>query len=353
MGSSPRFAWFSTTRLTRGATSFHPRCFSRWLVGFAVHERVAQAEAAEERGTRAERERDSAARVAVAGERAGIAGELHDVVADAVSVVVLRAGAVRQRMPDEDTDDPGALQCVEEAGRTALAEMRRMLDAMRREGISWSSRRSPAWTRARSSSPTCGPQASTSSLTSRTARHRCTGARPFGVPNHSGTPNQQPHAHTCPTRPRGGPLRRGGSRGPRPQAIVMAYQWICSTADPNAVFAAEGTRHRERRLRRRGRAVPLLSGLLRTVEQSKVEVLNVTTLVLVGDLDDDALGVRHLRQPPHGSPTDRPLRTVHWPRAPGERSSADQEDGLRCRLGDQLAQWRSRREVPPNRRPAS
>lgn len=104
-----------------------------WLVGFALHERTAETEAAERRAAEAERERESAARVAVAEERARIARELHDVVAHAVSVMVLQVGAVRHRMPAEDAEDREALLNVEGAGRTALAEMRRLLDAMRRE----------------------------------------------------------------------------------------------------------------------------------------------------------------------------------------------------------------------------
>jgi signal transduction histidine kinase len=102
-------------------------------VGFVLHERQVETEAAEQRATQAERDRENAARVAVAEERARIARELHDVVAHAVSVMVLQVGAVRHRMPAGDTEDRDALQNVEQAGRTALAEMRRLLDAMRRE----------------------------------------------------------------------------------------------------------------------------------------------------------------------------------------------------------------------------
>jgi signal transduction histidine kinase len=101
-----------------------------WLVGFALRERNQQAEAAEERALRAERERESATRVAVAEERARMARELHDVVAHAVSVMVLQVGAVRRRVP-EASDEGEALRNVEQAGRTALAEMRRLLGAMR------------------------------------------------------------------------------------------------------------------------------------------------------------------------------------------------------------------------------
>ena len=119
---------------TLGNQFFIPVLFATgWLVGFALHERTAETEAAEHRATQAERDRESAARVAVAEERARIARELHDVVAHAVSVMVLQVGAVRHRMPDDDAEDREALQNVENAGRTALAEMRRLLDAMRRE----------------------------------------------------------------------------------------------------------------------------------------------------------------------------------------------------------------------------
>src|SRR6266545_1480382 len=105
-----------------------------WVAGFALRERAEQAEAAELRATLAERERDAAARIAVAEERARIARELHDIVAHAVSVMVLQVGAVRHKLPDAQAEDRDALKGVEQAGRTALAEMRRLLGAMRRDG---------------------------------------------------------------------------------------------------------------------------------------------------------------------------------------------------------------------------
>jgi signal transduction histidine kinase len=86
------------------------------------------------RATRAEREREAAARVAVAEERARIARELHDIVAHAMSVMVLQVGAVRHMLPDTLEEGRDALGRVEMAGRTALAEMRRLLGAMRRDG---------------------------------------------------------------------------------------------------------------------------------------------------------------------------------------------------------------------------
>ena len=119
---------------TAGDFVFIPVLFAiLWLAGFALATRAAQAEAAEERASLAEREREAAARIAVAEERARIARELHDVVAHAMSVMVLQVGAVRHRLPADRDEDARALGDVEQAGRTALAEMRRLLGAMRRD----------------------------------------------------------------------------------------------------------------------------------------------------------------------------------------------------------------------------
>jgi signal transduction histidine kinase len=120
---------------TPGDLVFTPVLFAiAWLAGFALRERATQAEAAEERAIHAERQREAAARIAVAEERARIARELHDIVAHSVSVMVLQVGAVRHKLPEALEEDREALEGVEQAGRAALAEMRRLLGAMRREG---------------------------------------------------------------------------------------------------------------------------------------------------------------------------------------------------------------------------
>jgi signal transduction histidine kinase len=119
-----------------------------WVAGYALRARAEQAEtaemraslaerereAAEMRATIAERERAAAARIAVAEERTRIARELHDIVAHAMSVMVLQVGAVRHKLPQAREEDRDALGRVEQAGRTALAEMRRLLGAMRSDG---------------------------------------------------------------------------------------------------------------------------------------------------------------------------------------------------------------------------
>ena len=121
---------------------FVPLVFgSCWLAGYLVRERAERAEAAEVRAVlaerereAAEREREAAARVAVAEERARIARELHDVVAHAVSMMVLQVGAVRHSFLERQAVDVEALHVAERMGRTALAEMRQLLGAMRRNG---------------------------------------------------------------------------------------------------------------------------------------------------------------------------------------------------------------------------
>jgi signal transduction histidine kinase len=120
---------------TTAEVIFVPLVFgSSWLAGYLVRERAERAEAAEVRAVLAEREREAAARVAVAEERARIARELHDVVAHAVSMMVLQVGAVRHSVLEGQAVDIEALHVAERMGRTALAEMRQLLGAMRRDG---------------------------------------------------------------------------------------------------------------------------------------------------------------------------------------------------------------------------
>jgi signal transduction histidine kinase len=115
---------------TAGDLLFTPVLFAvAWIVGRALRDRVERSREAEERALRAEREREAAARVAVAEERARMARELHDVVAHAMSVMVLQVGAVRRRLPSSEEQE--ALGNVEQAGRNALAEMRRLLGVLR------------------------------------------------------------------------------------------------------------------------------------------------------------------------------------------------------------------------------
>jgi signal transduction histidine kinase len=103
-----------------------------WGVGFAGGRKFAQATEAEERAARAEREREERALAAVAEERARIARELHDLVGHSVSLMTVQAGAVRRLLRPEQEREREALQIVEQTGREALAEMRRLVGVLRR-----------------------------------------------------------------------------------------------------------------------------------------------------------------------------------------------------------------------------
>jgi signal transduction histidine kinase len=72
--------------------------------------------------------------VAAAQERARIARELHDTIAHVVSVMVLQTGVVRHKLPEAHAEHKDALRAVEQTGRTALADTRLLLDAMRDPG---------------------------------------------------------------------------------------------------------------------------------------------------------------------------------------------------------------------------
>ncbi len=98
-----------------------------FAISVATARRAEEARLAEERALRTEEE----ARHAVEAERNRITRELHDVLAHSVSVMTVQASAVRRLLKPEQEREREALLTVEETGRQALAEMRRMLGIMR------------------------------------------------------------------------------------------------------------------------------------------------------------------------------------------------------------------------------
>jgi signal transduction histidine kinase len=71
---------------------------------------------------------------AVAAERTRIAAEMHDVVAHAVSLMVVQVGATRIRLEQDGRQRTG-LASVEDAGREALDELRRLLGILREPSL--------------------------------------------------------------------------------------------------------------------------------------------------------------------------------------------------------------------------
>jgi signal transduction histidine kinase len=112
---------------------FIPLVFTAaWLGGFGLTRKLEQAHAAEERARRLELQREAESRAAVAEERARIARELHDVVGHAVSVMTVQASGVRRLLKPDQEREREALEIVEQTGREALAEMRRLVGVLRR-----------------------------------------------------------------------------------------------------------------------------------------------------------------------------------------------------------------------------
>ncbi len=103
-----------------------------WIIGFALGERLRETDVTRRLAEQAELEREEQARLAVAEERARIARELHDVVGHSVSVMTVQAAAVRRLLEPDQDKEREALEVVEQTGREALAEMRRMVGVLRR-----------------------------------------------------------------------------------------------------------------------------------------------------------------------------------------------------------------------------
>ena len=89
--------------------------------------------ARQEHIARLEDTREQEARAAVGEERARIARELHDIVAHAVSVMVVQIGGARHTMRTRPDVAEEAMQLAEAAGREALDEMRRLVGLMRED----------------------------------------------------------------------------------------------------------------------------------------------------------------------------------------------------------------------------
>ncbi len=92
-----------------------------WLRGDAVRTGALEAE----------RERQTRARQAVADERTRIARELHDVVSQALGVIVMQAGGAGSVPVLKEPDAKAVLATIEQTGRQAFAEMRRLVGVLR------------------------------------------------------------------------------------------------------------------------------------------------------------------------------------------------------------------------------
>ncbi|NUR98387.1 MAG: sensor histidine kinase, partial [Kribbellaceae bacterium] len=102
-------------------------------LGLVVRIRRSQLAGLRDRAARLEVERDQRAMLAVAGERARVAREMHDILGHNLSVIIRLAdgGAYAARVNPERTVQ--ALELIGETGRDALNDLRRTLGALRDE----------------------------------------------------------------------------------------------------------------------------------------------------------------------------------------------------------------------------
>ncbi|MEH1165471.1 sensor histidine kinase [Micromonospora sp. CPCC 205539] len=92
-----------------------------WLIGWLIRERRALAA----------HQSDHLVRQATTEERLRVARELHDVVAHTLSLIVVKA-AVANHVAEADPREAGnALRVIEETGRNALTDVRRVLGVLR------------------------------------------------------------------------------------------------------------------------------------------------------------------------------------------------------------------------------
>ncbi|MEU4801584.1 sensor histidine kinase [Actinosynnema sp. NPDC023587] len=107
-----------------------------WALGEFVGARRAYNVELEKRLRMLETERDQQARIAVGEERSRIARELHDVVAHAVSVMVVQADGAGYAIKSNPELAQAAMGTIADTGRQALTELRRLLGVLRSEGQS-------------------------------------------------------------------------------------------------------------------------------------------------------------------------------------------------------------------------
>jgi signal transduction histidine kinase len=122
--------WWATGQLDSWLVFIFVFSTGIWLAGDLLRTRTTEAQEHERRAVDLERQRSAALLQAAAEERARIARELHDVIAHNLSVVVIQAGAAQRVLDEQPEVAREALRQVEETGRVAMTEMRRLLGVL-------------------------------------------------------------------------------------------------------------------------------------------------------------------------------------------------------------------------------
>ncbi|WP_290062975.1 sensor histidine kinase [Amycolatopsis solani] len=104
-----------------------------WLVGRYTTARRAYIADLERAADERRQHEEEAVRRAVLEERTTIARDLHDVISHHVSAIGVHAGAARRGLPAGDSPVRKSLGAVESASRSAMADLRRLLDLLHAE----------------------------------------------------------------------------------------------------------------------------------------------------------------------------------------------------------------------------
>jgi signal transduction histidine kinase len=102
-----------------------------WALGDAQRQHRLRTAELERRAVALEQERRRIAELAATQERSRIAGELHDVIAHGVTGMLVQATGAERLIGADPGRAVGALAEAERAGRTSLAELRRLLGVLR------------------------------------------------------------------------------------------------------------------------------------------------------------------------------------------------------------------------------
>ncbi len=129
-GRAPGWGEFVFTALACAAASL-----AAWALGDLKRARLQRLSDLQDRAERIEREREQELRLAAKDERAAIAREMHDVVAHALSVIVVQADGAAyaaERSPEGAlARSVGALETIGSTARDALTETRRLVGVLR------------------------------------------------------------------------------------------------------------------------------------------------------------------------------------------------------------------------------
>ncbi len=124
----------STTGQTAGALFYVTALLvPTWLVARFVRRHGARARAFRQLAAKTAAEQDARDAAAITDERVRIGSELQDIIAHSISAMVIQAGSARLLLHTDPGRARDSIMNVEETGRQALSDVRRLLGMLRKD----------------------------------------------------------------------------------------------------------------------------------------------------------------------------------------------------------------------------